>query len=578
LFVDRHTELDMLWEWATSIPHRLGNSYALIGRRRTGKTAILVKLFNRLFHEQERVLPVFVSFARYLDREEPITYYDFAREYLSGYLRSYLAFRYRKPLVWSEHLELERLHDLARQVQDAYALDLWERYEETRASADVAAAHGLAQWVINFPRGMARSRDMPTAIIVDEFQVLTNVYDPRQDVHHDLTDSFQWAVDTRWAPVLLSGSAVSLLVSQALGGMLSGRIRHWYLKPLAREYAHDLVFRLGDFAQVTVNEELAETVWQLTAGYPYPIYSLMTSPCPARQRYPALDALETVQTFELTDLNGLLWQHYRQEFEKYSRQLNEGPITRQVMLWATRYPGQRIDAEHVAQELGVTAREVQAALEKLHWVDVVEKIGLISYNGPTDPMLRRYIEYQHYTEIEKLTPARALKDWEREYKRLRGQVNNFMGEVAEVYVAAIMRAFDGGQVEGTAYFSHTGMVTLPVFEKIERRGGIVKAGVPIEIDLTGQWTLPDEGGQGAWLVQVKYTQAPIGVDDVQRFLTQTAAVTAKENYAHVTRWYFCKQGYTAEAAQALQQAGVLFSDREQFNALAQRVGFFGLPQ
>ena len=29
LFVDRHEELDLLWAWATSIPHRLGNSFTL---------------------------------------------------------------------------------------------------------------------------------------------------------------------------------------------------------------------------------------------------------------------------------------------------------------------------------------------------------------------------------------------------------------------------------------------------------------------------------------------------------------------------------------------------------------------
>jgi hypothetical protein len=585
LFVDRQRELDLLWDWATSIPHRIGNSFALIGRRRTGKTAILVKLFNRLFYEQEDVLPVFISFARHLHLKKPITSYDFAREYLTGYASSYLAFRYRQPRLLYSRPTLEDLRDFAHQIGDDYALALFKRYERYLVEP---TPYGLVQWVINFPMGEARERNMPTAMIVDEFQVLTDVYDPRQNVHHDLTDSFQWAVDTKWAPVLVSGSAVSLLVGQALGGMLSDRFNYWYLDPLTREYAHDLVFRLSDFARVTVNEELAEALWQLTAGYPYSIFCLMTSFCLARQRYPSPDALEQVLTFELTNPRGKLWQHYREEFGKYSQQLNEGPATRRVMLWATRYPGERIDAERVAREIGVDVAEVSAALEKLRWVDVVEKIGLISYRGPTDPMMRRFIEYQHYTEIEQLTPTEAAKDWHEEYKRLRGRMNNFVGEVAEVYVQAVMHGFDGRQVDGDRYLNYAGLVQLPIFEKVERRGGIVKGGVPIEIDLVGEWTLPlpsippargeAKGGRGAWLVQVKYKQAPAGEDDVRHFLAQTEAVVAEKGCAEVTRWYFCKRGYTAEAARALQQAGVLFSNREQFNDLAKLCGFFGLPR
>jgi len=146
--------------------------------------------------------------------------------------------------------------------------------------------------------------------------------------------------------------------------------------------------------------------------------------------------------------------------------------------------------------------------------------------------------------------------------------------VAEVYVGAVMRKFDGREVDGDRYFGRSGLVTLPRFERVERRGGVVKGGVPFEIDLTGEW----DGGRRAWLVQVKYKRSPAGAEDVAHFLDQVAAVTAEKRYAQVERWYFCKQGYTTAAAERLREAGVLFSDREQFNALANLFGFFGLPE
>jgi hypothetical protein len=153
-----------------------------------------------------------------------------------------------------------------------------------------------------------------------------------------------------------------------------------------------------------------------------------------------------------------------------------------------------------------------------------------------------------------------------------------VGKVAEVYVQAVMQAFDGREVDGKAYFSHAGSIRLPTFETIERRGGVVKAGVPIEIDLAGEWTLPENKTRAAWLVQVKYTQDPIGKDAVQQFLAQAESVLANEGYASVTRWYVCKSGYTREAKQALEEVGVLYSDLTQFNALANLFDFFGLPK
>jgi hypothetical protein len=208
----------------------------------------------------------------------------------------------------------------------------------------------------------------------------------------------------------------------------------------------------------------------------------------------------------------------------------------------------------------------------------VDKIGWTLYQGPGDPMLRRYIEYNYRREIESLAPAEVIKDWQAEYRRLLGHVSNFVGKVAEVYVQAVMQAFDGREVDGEACFNHAGSIHLPKFENIEQRGGIVKGGVPIEIDLTSEWTLLESGDKAAWLVQVRYTQSPMGKDAVQKFLAQCETVLAEHDYATVTRWYFCKGGYTSEAKQALEQAGVLYSDLEQFNALANLFGFFGLPK
>ncbi|MCP4111238.1 MAG: hypothetical protein GY749_37885 [Desulfobacteraceae bacterium] len=582
LFVNRAEEFRLCRKWADNIPKRHANSRAFIGRRRTGKTAILVKFFNKLFMEQDRILPVFITFANYVNRREPISFYDFAREYFGGYFRCYLAFRYRRPLLIRENAEIEAALKVAEEMNDAYALEIYQIYENLRDKEnDMSAAHGLAQWVINFPRGYSATRNIPAAIMVDEFQVLTNAYDPIQKLHRDLTDSFQRAAETLWAPLMLSGSAVTLLVEQALGGLMSGRVSARFLRPLTREHTLDLIFRYAEYHGINADEAFAEAVYRVTGGYPYSIDRLLLSDSPDVAGFPSLDALEKVMHFELSDANGDMYKHYNEEFNKYSELLNTGQTTRKVMFWATKYPEQRIDAELVAREIGESFENVQVSLKKLLEADIVSKASWTLYNGPGDPMLRRYIRFNYCLEIEKLSPAEAAKDWQDEYRRLRGEMNNFIGETAEIYVEAVMRGFDGCEVDGATYFNTPGSVKLPKFRNIERRGGIVHKGIPIEIDLTGEWTEGDSDDSAeisAWIVQVKYTKAPIGPDDIQKFLDQTDKITEKKVYQNLTRWYFSKKGYTKAASECLRQAGVLHSTLGQFNELAKLSGFFGLPE
>ena len=193
LFVNRDEELEKFWKWATGVPHPGRNSYAFVGLRRTGKTAILHKLFNRLFHEQEAVLPVYISFADYLYRKEPITVYEFADEFFLGYMRSYLAFRYRKPEFIKRQFDLPRLYHFAQQVQDEFAIEWCEQYQESVAKS---IPYSLTRWLIAIPMAEASIRNMPTAVIIDEFQILTKVYNPQNGRTNALTDRFQKASET----------------------------------------------------------------------------------------------------------------------------------------------------------------------------------------------------------------------------------------------------------------------------------------------------------------------------------------------------------------------------------------------
>lgn len=580
-FVNRRQELDLFWEWATGIPHPGRNSYALVGLRRTGKTAILHKTFNRLFNEQERVLPIYISFAEYLHRVTPINAYEFAEEYFGSYIRSYLAFHYRQPHFHRDAIKLPELRHFARKISDDLVLKALQSYDLILSNDHgQVRGHNLMQWVINIPKGYARGYDLPTAMIIDEFQVLTRVYNPDNGLIRDLTDSFQHASETRYAPLLVSGSSVSMMVGQALGGLLSGRFRSRPLKPLSQEYTLDLVFRLGKSKGLPVTEDLALTIWEMTQGYPYSIECILQSASPDLARLPDLTALNDILFFELTDGLGSLREHYEDEYGKYIRELNGDDITRKILFWLTNYPGEHLHPRRIAETLSLNFLQVRESLEKLYKLDIIQRATSSTFWGPTDPLLLEFLRYDHYVDLDDLTPQDAEAKLRHELKVKQGEMNRQAGHFTEIIVAGVMNNYDYRTVEGTPYFSLSGPVILPHIVKIHRREGVIKGGELYEIDVIGEYKLNrfEEGNAalGAWLVSVRYRKEKMGEGEVQKFIAQVTAVQAEKQYGEVTPWYFSKAGFTETAIKKLTAEGIYFSDLDQFNALADLFGLLPL--
>lgn len=578
-FVDRDYELDLFWDWAMKIPRKLAvGSWALVGRRRTGKTAILVRLFNRLFWEQDQVLPVYYSLARYAGKQgtaEELTTIKFAWEAIRAYVQCYLAFVHRQPdILHLREPTAEELQSVAAGLGDERMLEILERHQkwvETLKKWPYYSSSGLLGTAIDGPRSLAQRWNMPTVVIIDEFQVLTDVYDPLEDVRHNITGNFQWAADTRWAPMLVSGSAVHTLSRHALGGLLLGRFSQRFIEPLEREHAVELVFRLGDLYRIQINEAMANLLWEKTGGYPYYIKQLMLSSWIRGELTDPMQ-LEEVLERELTERPGRLYQYFEEEFAKYSTQFNEQGIARQVLYWATKRPGQWINPRQVAEQLGTNPRTVDEVAQKLYESDLLDAAWLSGYAGVKDPLLARYIEFRHQRDILELDEETIRKDWEAEFKSLLGERNRFVGEVAEVYIGAVMGEFDGRQVDGTLFHAD-GPVTLPRFEGVKRRGEIVEHGDMIEVDLIGTY----QEGRRAWLVESKYQQDKVGPAEVRDFLDKAEKVRGEEGYEELVLWFFAKRGATDEAVQVLCQAGALYSDLTGFNTLAQIFGFTGLP-
>jgi predicted AAA+ superfamily ATPase len=570
-FVDRERELESLWKWARWIPQGYEDSIAMLGRRRVGKTAILVRFFNRLFWEQEELIPVYYSLAKYEGKagtEAELTMPGFARETMKALAQCYLAFKRREPALVTRDREVPELLPLAREMHETELVEYLERHLSYVKHADDCT--GVVSQALGSFHNLAEYTDTRLLVIIDEFQVLTDVACPWENWRHNITGFFQWPAQSRWAPLLVSGSSPSLMRRHAFGGLLQGRFRSRHVFPLPEPHAVDLVLKIARRRGLPVREEAVQALVRRTGGHPYYLSCLLSS-----EAVTALESLEQVEDLFLHELGnptGDLRQFLSQEVEKY-KQLNTTGIVAQVLYWTTRYPDRQIREEKIAKEIGVEVPEVKEALQRLAEIDLVEP-QVFTYKGLADPLIRDYIKLHYKGEVLQQGEDRVLKDWQRELRRYRGQVNNFIGEVAEVYMQGVMREFDGRTVEATEYFGLEGLRVLPEFAAVERRGGIVVQGSTIEVDLLGR----EKEGKRGWFVQSRYQTKPVSRPEVERFLVQAEAVQRKEKWTDLTLWFMAKRGFAETARQLMRREGVLHSDIQAFNRLARLFGFTGLPE
>lgn len=114
---------------------------------------------------------------------------------------------------------------------------------------------------------------MPTAVFIDEFQILADVYDPDHDRILPITNYYQKPSESLVAPIVVSGSSVSLLLGRATSGALSGEEKvtaAWFVQVKYRESAANRCHVEAFLKQIDTIQEVkgytALTHWYVSKG------------------------------------------------------------------------------------------------------------------------------------------------------------------------------------------------------------------------------------------------------------------------------------------------------------------------
>ncbi len=137
LFTGRKKELTYFLNWINRIKKEISRSMAVLSRRKTGKTALLQRLYNITFHKNDVVIPFYFEI-----RETNQWILDFSIEFFLTFIYQYVAFKTRKleylnyskdnfarALKTVQKKKLDHLIDLIEDVQiaikDEHIDNLW---------------------------------------------------------------------------------------------------------------------------------------------------------------------------------------------------------------------------------------------------------------------------------------------------------------------------------------------------------------------------------------------------------------------------------------------------------------------
>lgn len=558
-FCDRVELLRDLENWIKNIAIKKSSSTSIISPRRLGKTVLLERLVNTVFFKPEyHVAPIYYNLG-----QEKTTLRIFLLNYATTFFRQYISYCLQDPhlysdgsIILSDLTEYNVNNDDVKLAQEMIAKFL-KRYENgTNESA-------LNHWIdfIRQPERLAAFSNIKVALIIDEFQEMKfSVYSkdlPLDDGAYDLTVSFRRQSQSRDAPMLVSGSAVTMIFKTVMGGALGGRFGFKYVKPLSIPDGAALLHQLVKIYLPTTSITVENAIYTSTqvVGHPYYLYCLAMSDL--EKKFDSKESIDDLIHYEVTQgkIFGF-WQTHFQNNRRYINADNDQELGKKIIYYFIRYNNQPIDITEIAQKIGSSKKAVEEKIEKLYLADLVWRTEGRYYTF-NDICLMRYIQFVYEKDLTGIDTIDLSQ---------QGVFNNLKGRFLELIVQVTMMKFNNEEMKGE-YFGKSDFIKVPLFDVVDTRQVKASTTRSFQIDIFAR------KGTLTWLCECKYTKTKMGMTQVEKLEEAAEAVglEAKEADANIPDcqlWLISTGGFTNDVlAYVKNRQDIYCSDKAGINAI-----------
>ncbi len=439
LFCGRTREMALLMNWIGLIPKKMAKSRALLGRRKSGKTAVMQRLFNILWNRNGLVIPFYLEV---LDRPQWLL--DFSDRYFRTFLSQYVSFKTRTPLDKdNEPWDWSVLNDFVRDLKNERIRQKCGFFQEYLAKED---EHNTTHLAFATPAAFTGYDEVFFVVMIDEIQYMTEYifYDRACTLKTErLPGEYHGLVELKFAPMMVSGSYVGWMRQMMQDIFVGGRLRGTPFSPcLTESEGMEAVYRYAEYLDIPLTEPLALTINLLTQSDPFYIATVLNSEWEERD-FSTRDGI--IQTFahEILNREGELFKTWAEYIDTTIKKVND-VYGKKILLYLSRERHQERTREEIRQHLQWLPeqdRELEKKLSTFEYGNLLTRGHTdFHYQGIPDDVLDLIFRVRYQYEIDHVEPdvpaelAAKVQALEDKNRSLQGALNELRGRMLELIV------------------------------------------------------------------------------------------------------------------------------------------------
>lgn len=439
LFCGRQEEMSLLMNWVNKIPGKRSKSKALLGRRKSGKTAIMERLFNILWNQNGRIVPFYFEVK---DQNRWLLY--FADDYIRTCLTQYISFLMRIPLRHKQHIwNWDILTQKAKEINQTSILERIALFQEYYQKENEDGAFNIAT---ETPYWFYGEDNYHFVIMLDEIQYMTQyIY---QDKEHkvqayNLPGIYHGMVEFRSCPMLVSGSYIGWMLQMMENMFVGGRLRIMEIpSSLTFEDSVTATFKYASHHHIELTEANAIAISLLAQCNPYYISSILESEWPNRD-FSSFSGIVNTFANEIIDKKSDLHRTWLEYINNTLSKVND-KYARKILLMLSKERDKEYARDEIMKEIGWPEDkepDLEKKLSKLIYGDLIsEGSSAYHYKGIDDDVLHLifYHKYQYEIHHQKADVHgelhKRIENLEKDKRSLTSTINELKGRMLELVV------------------------------------------------------------------------------------------------------------------------------------------------
>ncbi|RKZ73924.1 MAG: hypothetical protein DRR19_30540 [Candidatus Parabeggiatoa sp. nov. 1] len=336
--------------------------------------------------------------------------------------------------------DFTELTKMAQEIDDKNALKDMESFQRY---LDAKQEHQAMRWAFGAPAVFTGLENVFVLVMIDEIQFMTKYIfhdQERQILAHNLPGAYHGLVESKVAPMLVSGSYIGWMMQMMHEMFVGGRLKQTPISPkLAEEEGMEAVYQYAQHNNKTVSDEAAVAINLFTQSDPFYIASLFRSDW-EHQDFNSVDGAMKTLAFEIRNTKGELFGTWSEYIYSTIKEVND-QYAKKIMLFLSKDRYKEYTRIEISNHLGgkLSDSKLEKKLQALEYGDLITRPGLshFRYCGIPDDILDLIFRSLYQEEIEHEKPnienelQAKLKAIEKDKHSLQGQVNELKGRVLE---------------------------------------------------------------------------------------------------------------------------------------------------